>query len=346
MRGKNTLFPAAVILLVLGSPVFAYRQVIDLGTLGGTSSWADSINDNGQIVGYATNSSGYKRACLFDSTGGGANTDLGTLGGNESRAYCINDNGQVVGYAYSSSGTQTACRFDSISGGSNKNLGGFTAYSINNGGSIVGNGRTNSPTKPYVVPYAFMFTDSPYAHTVNLGGGYAYSINNSGKIVGTDGWGAYIFDSTGQGNNTLLCSGTGAAESINDLGQIVGQNNGHACLFDATGGKANINLGTISGYGSEAVFISDIGQILGGAGSRACLFDPTGRGNNIDLNTLIDPTSGWTLTFADCINDDGWIVGQGTYNGNTRAFLLTPEPASALIMAVGAVIAASRRRRR
>jgi probable HAF family extracellular repeat protein len=355
MRGKNMLFSAAVILLVLGSPVFAYREVIDLGTLGGTESRASSINDSGQIVGYATNSSGYKRACLFDSTGGGANTDLGTLGGNESRAYSINDNGQVAGYAYNSSGTQTACRFDSISGGANKNLGGFTAYSINNGGSIVGNGRTNSPTKPYVVPYAFMFTNSPYAHTVNLGGGYAYSINNSGKIVGTDGWGAYIFDSTGQGNNTLLCSGTGAAESINDLGQIVGQHNNRACFFDATGGGANINLGTISGYGdSEAIFISDIGQILGGAFNEvngqlighACLFDATGQGNNIDLNTLIDPSSGWILKEASCINNNGWIVGYGTYNGIDQAFLLTPEPASALIMAVGAVIAASRRRRR
>jgi probable HAF family extracellular repeat protein len=345
MRGKNTLFPAVVILLVLGSPLFAYQQVIDLGTLGGTSSRAQSINDSGQIVGEATNSSGYRRACLFDSTGGGANTDLGTLGGNESRAYCINDNGKVVGYAYDSSGNQNACRFDSISGGANKNLGEFTAYSINNGGSIVGNGR--STTKPYV-PYAFMFTNSPYAHTVNLGGGYAYSINNSGKIVGTDGWGAYIFDSTGHGNNTLLCSGTGAAESINDLGQIVGQNNGRACLFDATGGGANINLGTISGYvDSEAFFISDIGQILGGVYNNvngqiighACLFDATGQGNNIDLNTLIDPSSGWTLTFADCINDDGWIVGRGTNSdGDTHAFLLTPEPTSAILLIIGATL--------
>ncbi len=59
MRGKNTLFSAAVILLVLSSPVFAYREVIDLGTLGGTYSLAESINDNGQIVGYLATSSGF-----------------------------------------------------------------------------------------------------------------------------------------------------------------------------------------------------------------------------------------------------------------------------------------------
>ena len=87
MREKNTLFPAAVILLVLGSSVFAYQQVIDLGiSVGYQCSRAQSINDNGQIVGYACNENSYglvtsQRTCLFDSSGGGDNTNLGTLGG-------------------------------------------------------------------------------------------------------------------------------------------------------------------------------------------------------------------------------------------------------------------------
>jgi len=35
--------------------------------------------------------------------------------------------------------------------------------------------------------------------------------------------------------------------------------------------------------------------------------------------------SGWVLTAAEAINDQGWIVGNGYYNGTSRAFLLVPQ---------------------
>ena len=43
-----------------------------------------------------------------------------------------------------------------------------------------------------------------------------------------------------------------------------------------------------------------------------------------DLNTLIPAESGWTLTDAKGLNNQGQIVGQGKYNGLSHAFLLTP----------------------
>ena len=57
-----------------------------------------------------------------------------------------------------------------------------------------------------------------------------------------------------------------------------------------------------------------------------------------DLNNLIAPSSGWTLTDATAINDNGWIVCDGT-NGHT--FLLTPvpvpEPSTLVLLAIGAL---------
>jgi probable HAF family extracellular repeat protein len=44
-----------------------------------------------------------------------------------------------------------------------------------------------------------------------------------------------------------------------------------------------------------------------------------------DLNELIPADSGWTLAAATGINDVGEIVGNGRINGQTHAFLLTPD---------------------
>lgn len=43
-----------------------------------------------------------------------------------------------------------------------------------------------------------------------------------------------------------------------------------------------------------------------------------------DLNSLIPPESGWVLKEASAINDLGQIAGHGLYQGEQRAFLLTP----------------------
>src|SRR3990172_2867667 len=69
-------------------------QLIDLGTLGGDSSYAVAINELGQVVGYSYIASEEYHAFLWEN---GAMTDLGTLGGNFSQAVAINERGQVVG---------------------------------------------------------------------------------------------------------------------------------------------------------------------------------------------------------------------------------------------------------
>jgi probable HAF family extracellular repeat protein len=67
----------------------------DLGTLGGTSSFATAINNAGQVVGGSTNASGVENAFLYS---GGAMINLGLSPGFlSSTADGINSSGEVVG---------------------------------------------------------------------------------------------------------------------------------------------------------------------------------------------------------------------------------------------------------
>jgi len=68
----------------------------DLGTLGGTLSWALAINNLGQVVGWSTTPEEKGHAFFWSEETG--MIDLGTLeGGVFSRAYDINDSGQIMG---------------------------------------------------------------------------------------------------------------------------------------------------------------------------------------------------------------------------------------------------------
>ena len=89
---------------------------INLGAFDGyyNQSIAQSINDRGQIVGFAfglSRSPSYCRAVLFDSTGRGDNIDLNTLVAPSSWtlniAYGINNNGWIVGSMYNYSTRET-----------------------------------------------------------------------------------------------------------------------------------------------------------------------------------------------------------------------------------------------
>ena len=66
----------------------------DLGTLGGDSSFAYGVNDQGQVTGEAAIKTGDTHAFVWTSDG---MRDIGTLGGNTSVGRSINESGPSHG---------------------------------------------------------------------------------------------------------------------------------------------------------------------------------------------------------------------------------------------------------
>ena len=79
--------------------------------------------------------------------------------------------------------------------------------------------------------------------------------------------------------------------------------------------------------GGQTDSTGDFGFYAGGASIGDLVWDDTNGMRN--LNNLLPAGSGWTLTRATDINNDGFITGFGTNgSGDVRAFLLTPTCAA------------------
>jgi uncharacterized membrane protein len=183
---------------------------IDLGTLGGESSLAWSINSNNQIVGWAFNNSLRYHACLFNSAGNGNNIDLGGLAADgNSEAYCINDDGWIVGYAENSSKQPAACLFNKAGGSNNIDLNtlidpasGWTlqyAYSINYDGLIVGQGIHNGQAHAFLLIIKAIRLTTP----------------NGGEILTADNTYPITWKNTGPISNVLLEYSTNNGQNWN-----------------------------------------------------------------------------------------------------------------------------------
>ena len=124
-------------------------------------SWANSINNAGQVVGAVEEFGFYWRATLFDATGDGNNIRLDDR---DSSALAINDAGQIVGWAWQSfPGLGLSIMFNPTGAGSNINLIDRTtgwsmtmAREINKSGWIVGYGRN-----PHGEWHAFLLVPEP-----------------------------------------------------------------------------------------------------------------------------------------------------------------------------------------
>ncbi|MGA3347655.1 MAG: hypothetical protein ABSC33_01465 [Candidatus Sulfotelmatobacter sp.] len=161
-----------------------------------------------------------------------------------------------------------------------------------------------------------------------LAEGIVYGINDHGQAVG-------FFFRNGDTSHAFLMNkaqkvedlGPGQANAINFFGDVVGFNGeNHAFLWNR--GTGMEDLGTLPGDASSYASALNVFDIVVGTSTSSDLevnraFVWTKRTGMIDLNTLLPPDSGWTLTNATGINIFGQIVGNGTINGQTNAFLLT-----------------------
>jgi probable HAF family extracellular repeat protein len=309
--------------------VWKDREILDLGTMGGNESLASSLNNRGQVVGFALNATP-DPVSMFDSLFGssngtqtraflwhnGAMQDLGTLGGPDAFAAFINARGQVAGFSYTDSNV---------------------------------NATTGLPTT-----HPFLWENGRMTDLGSLGGALAGSVffnqlgglNNRGQVVGASFLAGdtifhpFLWTAPGPMLDLGTLGGNASATAINDAGEVIGSSDlpgppgqsNHAFLWTKRDGITD--LGTVDGDScSDPGAINSAGQIVGA--SRRCDYGSQEavlweNGQIIDLNTAIPPGSPLLLTRALTINDRGEIGGLGNPPGCGNdtvcghAFLLIP----------------------
>jgi probable HAF family extracellular repeat protein len=263
-----------------------YYKVQDLGDLGGTyATYANGINNSGQVVGSSYTSDGEQHAFLYDSSNG--MQDLNDLipadsGWTIDTATAINSDGKIAAHGYYGNyygyygppGWESVCP--------NPEVGSYfwAAFVL-----------TPATTATYEVQYLG-----------TLGGDYskATGINDFGKVVGDSQASdcvdhAFLYDES-------------ATPKMQDLGTLGG----------------DWDYSNAWGINDSAQVVGDSDRNDGSIGSRHAFLKESGQ-PMIDLNILIPADSGWTIEEARAINSAGKIATTGHKDGvGTHTLLLTP----------------------
>jgi probable HAF family extracellular repeat protein len=282
--------------------VWSSGRMIDLGTLGGPTSFPVAIDNRGDVIGRSDTRTCDVHGFLWRK---GRMVDLGSLGGRPRCPGCpltdpraINDRGQIVGASETRSGAPHAFLWQD---GRMTDLGtlggsGSGADDINARGQVVGWADTATRGQSHAV----LWHNGKVADLGTLGGpsSEATAINDGGEIVGSSGDGKpphefqkpFLWQN---GRMIELAPPVAAVVAIDDSGRAFGNSAPRGPGFNHVlvwqDGR-RIDLGR--GY---AVAVSDHDQIVGGNNpignsvSFALLWDRgrrvvLGRGSAIGIN--------------------------------------------------------------
>jgi probable HAF family extracellular repeat protein len=323
--------------------------VRDLGSLGGTKSFAYALNSFTQIVGSsrtagdaATHSFIYSNGKMSDLAPLNSG-DIQTVGPTGINFWGQVASGVMLNGVYQPALLDTRTHHLTPLG----TLGGVTSFnfsgvatSVNFFSDAVGYSYVDSLTR-----HAFFYHHGTLTDLDPFGtGSAALSINDFGLIAG------FAANSSGSAQATVYRDGSGSdidpvglesyARDVNNLSDAVGEyliadgSAFHAFVYSNGGFN---DLGVSGSPETVANAINDLRQIAGTmwipyqatcGGAPCTAYMPHAfthlKGNNLDLNQAIPPNSGWELNYAFDINNQGNIVGYGLRGDNFRAFLLTP----------------------
>jgi uncharacterized membrane protein len=118
-----------------------------------------------------------------------------------------------------------------------------------------------------------------------------------------------------------------SAQDLNDLDMIVGYiwgpDTSEGILWHPTAGI--VRLPSYPGYDwANPYAINKHGMIVG-ASNGAVVWMGTGSNYQVVSMDMFAAQHGWNLLIAYDINDDGWIVGRGVFNGHDMGFLARPR---------------------
>lgn len=334
------------IIILAFSPVLSaaslFYTAVNLGNpntdLSDTITLTD-ISNSGTVTGYSLHGANSSTKGIVWNNG--SVTILNNLGGiftnTSSRAYSVNNSGQVVG-SYTSTSLPGVNRSFVLQNNIGADLlttgigpsNGSIAYSINDGGVIVGGGSVNLGGNFYLENGITI----SLPHLSNDTRAQANDINNNNVTVGKS-YGSGTISAVMWQNGTISSLGlTGSySESfaINDDGQIIGMSSNGGFLW-----KDGVTT-YFPDYDMRD--INNLGQII--AGNR--IYD-NGTFKDIEIVSDLDPTGG--VFYPRVINDQGQIAGIGS-NGNV--FLLTPttipEPSQTMVLLISSIVFITRRKK-
>jgi hypothetical protein len=303
----------------LNSSMTGYNVTTMQQAAGDSYAIATGINASGQSVGYSLPSG---RAVEFDPTGANPATPLAQLPGTSlSYAQAVSNGGLVAGT--SQIGSNTVATEFSLSGparelGPVQGFSGSYASAISpNGSTLVGystNANGDAEASQWMPVSAGISVgdlgDLPSSSGATTIASLATGVNDGDTAVGGE------LDTFGSGAGAT--SDEQATEYSGDF--VVGL--GFLPSDDASWANAINNEGVAVGYSGNIDQSNPTGYPL--ANQEAVEFS---NGTVTALNSFPGQAgSGWNYQIAQSINDDGQIVGEGTYNGVENAFLLTPPP--------------------